>query len=629
MKHIYLTSLCLCLGITYSLSQQLSFVEDPTAPFFDASSSRVILQDLDGDGDLDAIVAGHDAANTKYTKLYENDGNGNFTEVTGTPFAAVDYPDFAFGDVDGDGKIDIVMTGMDGVNGVTHLYKNQGNLTFTNTLNALQSVWYGAIDLGDIDGDGDLDLVLSGYQSDISTPKLFIYKNNGNGAFAAGPIMSGTMDEITSGSVKFIDADEDGDLDLLVVGLKYSPNASIAKMYMNNGSGSFTFSGSNPNPFTGTYYNSIDVGDVNNDGHLDIIITGQDDGFVRHTILYLGNGTGYTVAPISSSLLQTRNGDAKFADFNNDGNLDLIITGDGQTGAYQTKVYLGDGQAGFTEETGLGIVNIAFGKIAVGDVNGDGKVDILISGTNGDGYVAVTKLYLNDAILTPPCTPSIPSIATLSDITAECPVDLSTLTPPTSESDCDGTITGILDAYPVAYQDTTITWSYTDSEGNVVTQTQNIVITPIDNTTSVANNTITANATGNYTYYWTDCDNETVISGETTASYTPTTSGSYSVTIVSSEGCSVSSACVNISTSSLVAENASAWNMYPNPTHGALKITTNSKKENQLIKVYSVVGEVVFEKAFSGNSVSISLEKYPNGIYFIEMNGQTKKIVRN
>src|SRR5262249_51164294 len=132
----------------------------------------------------------------------------------------------------------------------------------------------------------------------------------------------------------------------------------------------------------GPYPHSLAVADFNNDGHLDLAIH-DDVGNVR---VVLGNGDGTFQAPI------TLTNDPSFAaaavgDFNNDGNSDIVfIVNDLDWNYGDVSVLLGDGHGGFVDAPHWSHINSRQNALAVGDLNGDGNLDVITSVGAGDGW---------------------------------------------------------------------------------------------------------------------------------------------------------------------------------------------------------------------------------------------------
>lgn len=189
---------------------------------------------------------------------------------------------------------------------------------------------------------------------------------------------------------------------------------------------------------------------------------------------------------------------------------------------------------------------------------------------NGNTSTQTQDVVINDI------TPPVADMASLTDITSECEV---TPTVPTSTDNCVGTITGTPDvSFPITASGTTsITWTYDDGNGNTSTQTQNVIITPIDNNaTQVDPITLSADASG-YNYQWIDCSNGNVpILGETAQTFVATDNGSYAVEI-SNGTCSVTSDCIVVDELGLDEKETSLITVYPNPAEKHITIESDSQ----------------------------------------------------
>ena len=103
-------------------------------------TSSVAFSDIDGDNDLDVLISGEFISFSGITRLYINDGDGIFSEAVNNPFTEVYSGKVAFADVDGDGDEDVLVTGLMADNTVTHtakLYLNNGQGVFTELSDCL------------------------------------------------------------------------------------------------------------------------------------------------------------------------------------------------------------------------------------------------------------------------------------------------------------------------------------------------------------------------------------------------------------------------------------------------------------------------------------------------------------
>lgn len=243
----------------------------PTTTMFTYGAS---WGDINNDGLLDVFISNRDGTYTYTNKLYQNDGDGTFTDVTVS--AGVDDSRLsfcsAFFDYNNDGWQDIYVSN-DKYYTVNLLYENNGDGTFTDMSQASQtdlSIDAMTTTIGDFNNDGWFDIYVTNTQEGNS-----LLKNNGDGTFTDIATTSGTSFESFGWGASFLDADNDKDLDLYVSG---SFNFEIpcclpSAFYENMNDETFTMSPSNG--FVGdlreSYSNAI--GDVDNNGLPDIVVT--------------------------------------------------------------------------------------------------------------------------------------------------------------------------------------------------------------------------------------------------------------------------------------------------------------------------------------------------------------------
>jgi predicted nucleotidyltransferase len=124
-------------------------------------------------------------------------------------------------------------------------------------------------------------------------------------------------------SVAWGDYDNDGDLDILLTG--YSGSAAVSKIYKNNGDGTFTEQTSIS--LAGVQYSSVAWGDYDNDRDLDILLTGSLSNGNPVSKIYKNNGNGTFTEQTSISLTGVQNSSVAWGDYDNDGDLDILLTG--------------------------------------------------------------------------------------------------------------------------------------------------------------------------------------------------------------------------------------------------------------------------------------------------------------
>lgn len=240
--------------------------------------------DVDDDGDLDLFVADGYATSGKRAHLFLNDGMGHFVEapVSATPSnMGSDVDDFDVLDVDGDFDLDLLINVHD-QNDL--LWINDGNGQFTDGSAGLPaqaaSLHY---DPGvcDVDGDGDLDVVIDNTGPAYEEQLLL---NDGKGTFtdATAQIVGNTPNADDNG-IACVDYDGDGDMDLVVAAL----STSGERLFQNDGTGHFTKVAGAFTPIVDpTLW--IDFGDLNGDGRLDAL-TAQGESTPQLERVYLGN----------------------------------------------------------------------------------------------------------------------------------------------------------------------------------------------------------------------------------------------------------------------------------------------------------------------------------------------------
>jgi len=356
----------------------------------------VVWGDYDNDGRLDVLTTGS-GANGGEAYIFRNAGSGIFTNINAglTNFwrgtaSWVDY--------NRDGRLDVLLTGGYPQN-PPQLYRNDGGGIFTPVNSGLPFIHdggsFGAVAWGDFNNDGAFDIALSGQSTNL-TPSTFVYRNNSDGTFANAPAnLPGT----SGGSLDWGDFDNDGDLDLAVSGRGIS-STQFVKVFRNDG-GVFTEAATN---FPGVWLSTTLWGDYDNDGDLDLLLTGSIGDYNPQSRIYRNDGGAFT--DIGAGLTGVWFSQAGWADFDNDGYLDVILGGRDSVGATVTRLYRNNRNQTFSQ-INAGLVNIQSGSYAWGDYDSDGDLDLLAMGYNCDFGCTMVQLYRNNGPTNlPPVAPT-------------------------------------------------------------------------------------------------------------------------------------------------------------------------------------------------------------------------------
>lgn len=362
------------------------FIEINPAGFNGAYFSPSQWVDFDNDNDLDFIVSGSNDNNVSViiTTLYQNDGNDLFVEASNTGIPILYQGTISWSDYDNDGDMDMFYAGLEPVypyKKISGLLKNNGTLPLQEIPFEFTPLYNSASLWGDIDNDGDMDLVVSGYEfSSSASSSTDIYRNDGGDMFTK---IETPVKYEAFGNINLIDVDNDSDLDLYV-----TDNQNI---YINNGFFQFTEVSIMNTVYSGS---ASDWVDYNGDGYYDLIISGLKGGqFETQIYRNLGN---LTFEPATTGLPGVLQGDVRWADHDNDGDYDFILSGQNEQNPV-TKIYNNDGAGNFSEQLGETFPQLFSSTIDWGDYDNDGDLDLLLSGSNDFGVE--TKVFKNDGIV--------------------------------------------------------------------------------------------------------------------------------------------------------------------------------------------------------------------------------------
>ncbi|MEM7199228.1 MAG: VCBS repeat-containing protein [Planctomycetota bacterium] len=369
-----------------------------------SSSTGMATGDVDGDGDVDVLVP-----SSQQNRLFLNEGSGVFREAPAGRIPATGEPtlDLALGDVDGDGDLDLVAgngwTGYSSsyypVPGQNRLFLNDGIGNFvdvTETQLAVPPAYANAVALGDLDGDGDLDLVTANGEL-YAVRQNGLYLNDGSGTFTDVTATHLPPDANTSESVALGDVDGDGDLDLVFGNTMALAGTSL---YLNDGSGRFSDVTDARLPAQADPVFGLVLFDADGDGDLDLAI-----GINGRDRLLLNDGLGsfgdVTIARMPSLSESTRS--LVVSDVDGDGAVDLVAGS-----AAGPQIYLGDGAGTFVEDTAARVPGEIFAsEVRVADVDGDGDDDMLVGASRNRLLLNVGGRFIDTTV---PPTP-VPSLA--------------------------------------------------------------------------------------------------------------------------------------------------------------------------------------------------------------------------
>jgi photosystem II stability/assembly factor-like uncharacterized protein len=331
--------------------------------------------DYDNDGDLDITVLGYYVV---YNQSYEfrllllvNNGSSSPTQWSFNYInvnlgdLSTGRSDMSWGDADGDGDLDLVV----GSNGETVIYRNDlGTLNLTDT--ALPGYWEDnsqaefdlrSITWVDFDNDADLDLLIpSVFDFDSLAFKTSLMRNdglNGSNGFLFTEVSS-VFAPTKHASSSWADFDNDADLDLLLVNMVPNTEEGFIKRYRNEGNGTFTEQ--NILDSLTVEHGDIQWGDYDNDGDLDILVAGNlNDGNGNYSLslrIYTNENDTFSPLEVIPDVFSEGWFDltaSTWADYDSDGDMDILLAGNYNSGSNiegRARIYTND-NGNFTPDT--------------------------------------------------------------------------------------------------------------------------------------------------------------------------------------------------------------------------------------------------------------------------------------
>ncbi|HMQ15930.1 MAG TPA: VCBS repeat-containing protein [Phycisphaerae bacterium] len=382
----------IALPIQFAEQQASRFPQPPPNEY----TNQLAFADIDGDGDLDIAFANGGNYSTpgqpQKLRIFVNNGLGIFTDESDarTGGLAALARDVEFGDVDGDGDLDMAVA--TDFSTLPRLLINNGAGYFSDeSATRLPGIPLGSAHcaFGDVDNDGDLDLVFANaLPNRFGNGQTQLYLNDGAGHFTDATALRLPAQLISQPMDAFF-ADLDGDLNLDLVVVSRGSNGT--RVYRNDGQGFFAaFPGGFP-PNAGSY--AFDPGDVDGDGDLDLLAINAAPSSLVELVLQNDGLGGFTdatntILPPASNPAVDDN-DSRWFDMDNDGDLDLLV------GSLGTSERICRNSGGVLTLTTGAITAIADSTldIEVGDLDGDGDLDIVTGQGESGSYV--NRIYIN------------------------------------------------------------------------------------------------------------------------------------------------------------------------------------------------------------------------------------------
>jgi len=367
-------------------------------------SHYVLMVDLDNDGDQDLVFANgggyYQPGETAPLAAYLNDGQGGFTEAGGALFGGFSgrVRQIAAGDVDGDGDVDLYLPDAFGLQPDALFISNGASPPVFRDLGQARigrSSRAGATRFGDVDGDGDLDLVVTDWGDDppSSAGTAAILLNDGMGAFTelSGGVPT-TTDDVGTGpiDIDLFDADQDFDLDLLL-----ASRSGDSLLFINRGDGRFDFADGALPGQPGPYVYGPAVCDIDGDGDLDLWL---DNGSAnRRAQLLVNSGDGQFIDETELRIPKPQNSRAddnrvQCVDVDHDGDFDVVIA----SLSGNERVLIND-SAGYFNLRPWSFPKISDASLGIdlGDLDGDHKLDAVTAQGENGSYL--NRVYLGTA----------------------------------------------------------------------------------------------------------------------------------------------------------------------------------------------------------------------------------------
>lgn len=344
-----------------------------------------LLVDINRDGHRDIVATHRDPVDQNALHIWAGDGTRTFRAIPQT-WPSPGYSGLAAGDINRDGHFDLLAASHFSR---LHTFLGDGAGQFTDRVIHTRD-GYTSAELADVDGDGQLDAIVLGWQK----TGIEIYRGNGTGQWKlTTQLMAGAIGR----DLTVADVNEDGKGDIVVA----TANRGVI-VYLQNDMGGWSVQ---PTGFASATheFRSLALGDINRDGHLDIALNGGFQGLRENNgpDVYLGGGQGKWTAA-SNGLKVAPSPPAwgiALGDVNQDGHLDIVAGGKTGGTRHQTAfglfLFTGDGKGNWSLQTQSGLPATGLLQpygIRLNDLNQDGRLDMVVvhGATEGTGgYLSI------------------------------------------------------------------------------------------------------------------------------------------------------------------------------------------------------------------------------------------------
>lgn len=553
------------------------------------------LLDVNNDTIVDILLRPAVNSDTSLAQLYLGHSIGFSNTAVNMPM----FRYYTYGDIDNDSDIDFI-----GVNSNprSKLLKQTQDSPLQFSFDTLDITSCEAIELSDVDGDNDLDLLVGGgicivspSTNDYDTTESRVYLNDGFGNFSE---MSNAFPEHLN-IQKFIpaDLDLDGDIDLITRSQGLNTHVNIL---INNSLGHFTYDSNVTLPQIPAFYS---LGDMDGDLDLDLALLESFDSNSTLRVFLNSEGSFDTEATIPQISDTFYNGVVFLEDLNKDHKPDVFITDMNN----KVRMYLNDNCFSTFKYDTIETCNTYISPYTSNVYTNGGIYNDTLLNLNTGGCDSIVKTMLTlhyDYILD-----SV--IESCTEITS--PFD-NTITWDTS---------GI-------YSDSTTTIYGCDS-----VSTYNFTLHPI-NTDIVLHPSffILEALETNATYQWLDCSNGfSPINGATSSTFQVIENGEYAVQLTNNT-CTEISPCITVEGISVAEQDFFQVQVYPNPFSDQIYVTFNQSKPKVSVYITDIQSKLVFKDTyFNVSQIKLDGHKLENGIYQITLNdgtySTTKQIIKH